>query len=92
MGKAYLAQKEPQMTNNLSPEMMALAYNASATQNALVILAKCLMNNGALKPGQYQNAIKATFNEPDADWTRLDYVFLQHLAQMLEDAEVRDRQ
>jgi hypothetical protein len=29
---------------------MAAVY-ASITQNAFVILTKCLMNNGALKPG-----------------------------------------
>ena len=79
------------MTDDLSPEMKALAYNSSAIQNALVILAKCLMNNGALKPGQFPNALKETFNDPDAEWNRLDYVFLQQLEKMLEDAEINDR-
>ena len=79
------------MTDDLSPEMKALALTASATQNALVILAKCLMNNGALGPGQFPKALKDTFNEPDADWTRLDYHYLRQLATMLEDAETRDQ-
>jgi hypothetical protein len=80
------------VTDNLSPEMKALALLSSATQNAFVILAKCLMNNRALKPGQFPKALKDTFNEPDADWSRLDYHFFQHLAKLLEDAEIRDRQ
>jgi hypothetical protein len=61
------------------------------TQNAFVVLAKCLMNNGALKPGQFPKALKDTFNEPDADWSRLDYHYFQQLAAMLEEAEIRDR-
>jgi hypothetical protein len=73
------------------PELKALALYASATQNAFVILAKCLMNNGALKPGQFPKALKETFNEPDADWSRLDYHYFQQLAAMLEEAEIRDR-
>jgi hypothetical protein len=35
-----------------------IALYASATQNALVTLSKCLMDNGALKPGQFSSAIK----------------------------------
>jgi hypothetical protein len=77
--------------DNLTPEMKALALHASATQNAFVILAKCLMNNGALKPGQFPKALKETFNEPDADWSRLGYHYFQQLATMLEEAEMRDR-
>jgi len=79
------------MTDELTPEMKALAHATSAAQNAFVILAKCLMNNGALKPGQFSAALKQTFSEAEADWSRLDYVFLQQLAKMLEDAEERDR-
>jgi hypothetical protein len=75
----------------MSHELQAVALFASATQNALVILAKCLMNNGALKPGQFPNALKSTFNEPEADWTRLDYQYLQQLTKMLEEAEARDQ-
>jgi hypothetical protein len=79
------------MPEDLTPEMKAVALIASATQNALVILSKCLMNNGALKPGQYPKALKDTFNEPDADWSRLDYHYFQQLTSMLEDTETRDR-
>ncbi len=71
--------------------MKALAHHANATQVALVVMAKCLMNNGALRPGQFSNALKTTFNEPDADWARLDYQFLQELAKMMDEAETRDR-
>ena len=78
------------MTDNLSPELKALSLIGSATQSAFVVLAKCLLDNGALKPGQFPAALKQTFNEAEADWTRLDYVFLQQLAKMLEGAEERD--
>jgi len=47
-----------------------LAYIASASQQALVILAKCLMNNGALRPGQFSAALKDTFNHPETRWDR----------------------
>jgi hypothetical protein len=77
--------------DDLTPEMKALALYSSATQNAFVILAKCLMNNGALKPGQFPKALKDSFNAPDADWSRLDYHFIQQLAKMLDEAEIRDR-
>ena len=55
----------------------AIAYSNNATHQALAVLTKCLVNNGALKPGQFSSALKDTFNEPDADWSRLDYQFLQ---------------
>jgi hypothetical protein len=75
----------------LTPELKLVALHASATQSALVILAKCLMNNGALLPGQFPNALKTTFNAAEAEWDRPDYQFLQGLAKMLEDAEILDR-
>ena len=75
----------------MTPELQALALYASATQNALVILAKCMMKNGALTPGQFPAALKTTFNEADADFDRLDYQYLRQLAKMLEDAEILDR-
>jgi hypothetical protein len=71
-------------------ELIALLSNA--TLNSLVILHKCLLNNGALRPGQFSKALKDTFNSPDADWSRLDYAFFRQLAQMLDEAEVRDRE
>ena len=67
------------------------AYLANATQNAFACLMKCLLNNGALKPDQFTNAIKATFNAPDADWGRPDYMFLRELARTLEEAEIAMR-
>jgi hypothetical protein len=73
------------------PALKAVALYASATQNALVILTKCLLNNGALNVGQFSGALKETFNEPDADFQRLDYTFLQRLADMIDRAEAHDR-
>ena len=67
-----------------------IALYASATQNALAILTKCLMDNGALEPGQFSSAIKATLNEGEVDPQRPDYHYLQVLATMLDEVEVRD--
>ena len=77
--------------SEMDPTLKALALYTSATQNALVILAKCLMNNGALKPGQFSAALKSTFNEGQADWQRLDYQYFRSLAALLDEAEKRDR-
>ena len=66
-----------------------IALYASATQNAFVILSKCLMNNGALQPGQFSSAIKATLNEAEIDRQRPDYHYLQVLAEMLDGAGAR---
>jgi membrane-bound lytic murein transglycosylase len=72
----------------MDPQLLAVAtLYAGATQNAFVVLAKCLVDNGALKPGQFSSAIKSTFNE--ADRRGLDYQFSQRLAQMLD--ETRDK-
>jgi hypothetical protein len=70
-------------------EVIALLSNA--VLNSLVILNKCLLNNGGLRPGQFSQALKDTLNPPDADWNRLDYTFFRQLAQMLDEAETRDR-
>jgi hypothetical protein len=75
----------------MEPALEAVALYASANKTALVILAKCLLNNGALRPGQFANALKSTFNEAEADWQRPDYQYLQQLATMLDEAETRDR-
>ena len=74
----------------MDPQLLAVAaLYAGATQNAFVVLAKCLTNNGGLKPGQFSTAIKSTLNE--ADRRGLDYQYFQHLAQMLDEAETRDK-
>jgi hypothetical protein len=68
---------------------MAAVY-ASITQNAFVILTKCLMNNGALKPGQFSSAIKAKLNEVE-NRRSLDYQYLQQLTAMLDESELREQ-
>ena len=75
----------------MTPEIQALALHVSATKTAITILVKCLMNNGALRPGQFPSALKSTFNEADADWNRPDYEFLRQLAHEIEIAEHNDR-
>ena len=63
----------------------------NAMVNAFSILHKCLLNTGALKQGQFSEALKGTFNYPEADWDRLDYVVLRVLAKEIERAERDDR-
>ena len=71
--------------------LQAMSLLMNGTQHALVSLNKCLLNNGALKPGQLSGAIKETFNHAEADWSRLDYQFLQLLAKLLDETEASDR-
>jgi membrane-bound lytic murein transglycosylase len=68
---------------------IAAAY-ASTTQNAFVILTKCLVNNGALQPGQVSSAIKAKLNEAE-NRRALDYQYFQQLAAMLDEAETNGK-
>ena len=80
------------MSDEYAEKTQALvAKMGSAMIDALVILDKCLLNNGALKAGQFSGALKQTFNHPDADWERLDYAFFQQLAKMIDEAEIQDR-
>ena len=55
-------------------EYIGLTNNA--VLQAFAILNNCLLNNGALKPGQFSTAIKSSFNDPGADWNRPDYKLL----------------
>ncbi len=63
----------------------------NAVVHAFVILDKCLLNNGALKPGQFSSGLKDTFNHPEADWGLFDYSVLQMIAKELDAAEIRDK-
>lgn len=63
----------------------------NAMVNAISILHKCLLNNGSIKQGEFAEALKGTFNYPDADWERLDYTVLRVLAKEIERAERYDR-
>jgi hypothetical protein len=73
----------------MDPSLGVAMLYANATQNAFVVLAKCLLNNGALKQGQFSSAIKSALN-PEADSQRPDYQYFQSLARMLDEAETRD--
>jgi hypothetical protein len=80
------------MINPPDPRLVErIALQSSAIQNAFAILTKCLLNNGALKPGQFSAALKTTINDPDANWDRQDYVFFQLLANLLDEVEAQDR-
>lgn len=63
----------------------------SASQHVFVMLAKCLLNNRALRPGQLSGALKATFNHPEAEYARADYEYFRQLANLLDEAETKDR-
>ena len=66
----------------MDPAALAAAtVYANATQNAFVVLVKCLTDNGA--------AIKSLLSE--ADQPHLDYQFFQGLSRMLDETETRDR-
>jgi hypothetical protein len=62
----------------------AIALSNNATLVALVELVKCLTKNGALAPGQFSNALKTTFNHPEAVYERLDYELLRLLITQLD--------
>ena len=68
-----------------------IALEASASRCALATLAKCLLDSGALKPGQFSRALKGTFNKAGADWERPDYEYLRGLAKMVEEAEAQPK-
>jgi hypothetical protein len=85
------ASPDKREKHQMDPGFGAAMVYAGATQNAFAILAKCLMENGALKPGQFPAAIRARLNGAEADRHRLDYQYFQHLAQILEDAEKNHR-
>ena len=63
----------------------------NAFVQAFVTLDMCLLNNGALKPGEFSEALKDTFNHPGADLDSLDCMALQILAKQIDEAEARDR-
>jgi hypothetical protein len=62
-----------------------VTHYADGIKIAFAILTKCLLKNRALNPGQFSQALKAIFNEPDADIRRPDYQFLAGLAQLIDD-------
>jgi hypothetical protein len=55
-------------------------------------LIECLEANGALRPGQFQKALRATIGHPKAEPHRLDYVLLAELLNQLESATAKRRQ
>ena len=46
--------------------LTASTVYANVTQNAFVVLVKCLTDNGPLKPGQFSTAIKSLLSEADS--------------------------
>lgn len=65
--------------NEETQQAIALAMNGIVT--AIVVLANCLKNTGALDDGRFERALEKTINAPGAESDRLDY---QVLAQILE--------
>ena len=70
----------------MDPAALAAAtVYANAPQNAFVVLVKCLMDNGALKLGQFSTAIKSLLSE--ANQQHFDYQFFQGLSRMLDETK-----
>jgi hypothetical protein len=52
---------------------------------AIAILARCLQNNGALNPGQYEAALQATISDAGAESERPDYFVMKSVLKLLGD-------
>ncbi len=66
------------------PTQQAIALTLNGVETALVILVNCLKNNGALRPDQFENGLRATINADGADRERLDYQVMAHFLDYLE--------
>ena len=62
----------------------ALGHQANFVTTALLILANCLKNQGALGARQYEGALRATIEADGAQRNRLDYQLLAQLLAVLE--------
>ena len=70
----------------MEPDTQAwISGNFAGQKVALVILVKLLHARGVLNGVDYIALLKATFNDPDAQFTRQDYVYLRGLANSLEE-------
>ena len=65
-------------------EAQAIAYTANFSSVAVRLLVECLEANGALRPGQFQKALKGTLAHPQSQLNRLDYVLLGDLLNQLD--------
>jgi hypothetical protein len=68
----------------MTPEDQALGYMANFITMAFVDLRDCLRESGALRPGQFERALHATIDHPNAQRERLDYKLLASLVGTLE--------
>ena len=64
--------------------IQAIGYTANATATTFSLLVRCLESTGALKEGEFEARLRATIEHPDAARSRLDYLQLQTLLEMLE--------
>jgi hypothetical protein len=62
----------------------AFAQTAHATQVAILCLVKCLKNQGYLNPGQYEEALRSTLDQPGIDQSQFSVRFLRILLAGLE--------
>ena len=65
-------------------EAQAIAYTANYASAVFKILIECLEKNGALLPGQFQKALRATIGHPKAERHRLDFMLLAELLDQLD--------
>jgi hypothetical protein len=73
---------------NEQDKILAAISNATNAQMiAITLLVQMLERRGVMEKGAYLQAIKNTFNAPEADFNRLDYKLLQNLVNMLESSD-----
>jgi hypothetical protein len=68
----------------LTPTEVLFAYHSSANMMAINLLAKCLVANGSLRTGQFEEALRSTISREGAQTDRADYQWFAALLKMLE--------
>ena len=72
------------MTDIEEKTQQAIALVMSGTAVAILILANCLKNTGALDDGRFERALEKTINAPDAEADRPDYQLLARILALLQ--------
>lgn len=61
-----------------------LIFQSNGILHSFVMLVRVLEKSGSLEKGRFEQALKETFNHPDAQFERADYQFFAQLLQLLE--------
>lgn len=68
----------------MDPLQILVGYQQNAVHMALKQLVECLVNNGSLREGQFEQALRNTIEHEDAESGRPDYLILSDLLALLE--------